>query len=352
MCVLGFPQGSPCLKKSCAVAHHDGKGSPPDDKCLTDGCHLVSYSVLASIRQQVGLAEVPTAVQGRVAGSKGLFIRKPYDNDADGPLKVWIRASGHKIKLGDLTKVDRAQRIFDLVAPARVTHPARLSTQLLLNYSSNGVPNKVLLRCFADTVCADIEPLMHFDGLYWRELLVSALSRAGNVAGTRLQRLAGAEGRARGVVGRFGGEQADEVDVDAAEDARDAAERALGKRDRDEGPPASAFEKALRMLEAGFTPLEEPYLHELMRSAVKTTLNSLLDKYHVVMPRSAEMFIIPGTLVSCPLPVFLTRRRSDGDAEAEGDLCSYVTRSEGSYDGCRNERHSWRRTRASLLFSL
>ncbi|KAI0033843.1 RNA dependent RNA polymerase-domain-containing protein [Vararia minispora EC-137] len=290
------------------------KSGSPAEMCLTDGCGYISYSALVAIRQQVGLVEVPTAVQGRVAGGKGLFVRKPNDEDASGPLKIWLRESQHKIKLGDLAACNRAHRIFDLVAPARVTQPSRLSTQLLLNYSANGVSNKVILDLFREGVKQDIDPLLRFSGENWTGLLYHAVFRAGNVAGMRLQRTAGARGRALGVSGRFEAEREDGLTPNMAEDdgeyqldktENDGTEEALQRiasspiNTHNASLPWSPFEKALRMLEAGFSPAEEPYLFDLMRTIVKMTLNNLLDKYHVVVPRSAEMFIIPdptGTL--------------------------------------------------------
>ncbi|TFK17046.1 hypothetical protein FA15DRAFT_578600, partial [Coprinopsis marcescibilis] len=49
------------------------------------------------ITKQMAYEYLPTAVQGRIDGAKGLWVRHPTDEDLDTP-RIWIRASQNKIK--------------------------------------------------------------------------------------------------------------------------------------------------------------------------------------------------------------------------------------------------------------
>ncbi|KAG2363745.1 hypothetical protein BDR07DRAFT_1483338 [Suillus spraguei] len=69
---------------------------------------------------------------------------------ANGPPKIWIRDSQNKINLSSLHNVNSAHRIFDLLAPSRVTGPSHLSSQTLANLAHGRVPLSVLKELMAD----------------------------------------------------------------------------------------------------------------------------------------------------------------------------------------------------------
>ena len=91
---------------------------------MTDGCGFINRTALTLIARRFTLPHgMPTAVQGRVAGAKGMFMLHPYDRHPEP--RVWIRDSQNKIKL---PKLERWHRILDLLKFAQpVSHPLQLS---------------------------------------------------------------------------------------------------------------------------------------------------------------------------------------------------------------------------------
>ena len=88
---------------SCADATgwDRSSGSPPAEQTMTDGCGSINRAALTDIGRRFSLPHgMPTAVQGRVAGAKGMFLLHPYDKHPEP--RVWIRDSQNKIKLPKL----------------------------------------------------------------------------------------------------------------------------------------------------------------------------------------------------------------------------------------------------------
>lgn len=167
---------------------------------MTDGCGFINRSALKAITQRLGYPTVPTAIQGRIAGAKGLWILHPTDDESNPT--IWIRDSQDKIKYCHL---DRAHRILDLV---HVSHPApsssicHLSMQSVMNLSFNGVPNEVLVSLMKEGLEESVKPLMEWSTPNAMLALWDAINRAGRVSGTRLSRVAAGRSRALGFSGR------------------------------------------------------------------------------------------------------------------------------------------------------
>ena len=83
-----------------ADAPHDGSKIPAE-KIYTDGCGFINRAALVTIARNMGYAEPPTAVQGRIFGSKGLWILHPHDHHVikGHPPMIWIRSSQQKVQL-------------------------------------------------------------------------------------------------------------------------------------------------------------------------------------------------------------------------------------------------------------
>ncbi|TFY58923.1 hypothetical protein EVG20_g7977, partial [Dentipellis fragilis] len=121
---LGFSTSIPVLQFAPANiffiedtnAPHDG-GKTPTEKVMTDGCGFMNGAALIHIAQHLQLPTRPTAVQGRIAGAKGVWLLHPTDRLSTEPPRIWIRDSQNKIKLPALDALDRAHLIFDLVGP-------------------------------------------------------------------------------------------------------------------------------------------------------------------------------------------------------------------------------------------
>ncbi|KAJ7631701.1 RNA dependent RNA polymerase-domain-containing protein [Mycena polygramma] len=264
-------------------------GKPPAEKIMTDGCGFINRSGLLSITKRIGYASLPTAVQGRIGGAKGLWTLHPKDEDEEP--KIWIRDSQLKIKLrGD----HRVHRIFDLL---RASHPSqtesreRLSEQSILCLSSNGIPQEMLVSLLLKGLEQTVKPLLNWNpdamALLWR-----TISGSGNVSGSRLQRIAGSKSRVLGFRDREPDELYDGEPEPDGETELNRSGRDLG------GGPMSLHEQAVELIQAGFHPESSPYLNDKLRNIIKTEIKSVVDKYRISLPEStaSEAFVIPDPL--------------------------------------------------------
>ncbi|KAJ7045206.1 RNA dependent RNA polymerase-domain-containing protein [Mycena alexandri] len=266
----------------------DPATKPPAEKIMTDGCGWINHAGLLSITKRTGYDRLPTAVQGRIGGAKGLWILHP-DDTSEEP-KIWIRDSQLKIKLqGD----HRVHRIFDLL---RASHPSQtdarqlLSEQSILCLSSNGIPGTVLVSLLVNGLEETVQPLLN-----WAPRAMSSLWRAinaaGNVSGSRLQRIAGSKSRVLGLRDREP-DQLDEGEVLVLDDdvtTSNRSNRNIG------GGPLSLHEQAMELVQAGFHPAHCAYLNDKLRYIIKTEITSAVDKYRISLPEStaSDALVIP-----------------------------------------------------------
>ncbi|KAJ6601026.1 RNA dependent RNA polymerase-domain-containing protein [Mycena vulgaris] len=288
--VLEFEKQNIFYIKDVLAQGWDPKLKPPAEKIMTDGCGFINRSGLLLITKTVGYDSLPTAVQGRIGGAKGLWILHPTDEDANP--KIWIRDSQLKIHLqGD----HRVHRIFDLL---RASHPSQtearyeLSEQSILCLSSNGIPDDILVSLLVEGLEHTVKPLLNW-GAGAMPALWRAIGNAGAVPGTRLQRVAGSKSRILG----FRDREPEERDVDLEPVAADSDDLETTNRSgRDNGGgPASLHERAMELLQAGFHPTTSAYLNDKMRYIIKTEINSVVDKYRISLPEStaSDAFVIP-----------------------------------------------------------
>jgi RNA dependent RNA polymerase len=171
---------------------------------MTDGCGLINHKALVTIVRSFNYDSLPAGVQGRIDGSKGFWILHPTD-DSDVP-KIWIRDSQNKIKNSGF---DRAHLIFDLLCPSRPSSSVALSAQSIVNLFSNGVPDSVLIHLMEQGLLDEISPLLEWNKSHAMVFLWNAVSKCGNVSGTRTQRLAASLNRVLGLKGRDWGQDKD-----------------------------------------------------------------------------------------------------------------------------------------------
>uniref|UniRef100_A0A0W0F1S2 RNA-dependent RNA polymerase n=2 Tax=Moniliophthora roreri TaxID=221103 RepID=A0A0W0F1S2_MONRR len=267
-------------------------GKPPAEKTLTDGCGLINYAALCQIAKNVGYKSVPTAIQARVAGAKGVWLLHPDDDDHQP--KIWIRPSQSKIKY---ERPDRAHHILDLLCAGQVGSPPNLSRQLVVNLWSNGVRPQLiedLMRSGLEEITKPLTSWGH--GVMDMEALWDAVSRTAKTTSSRLGRLGGSKSRAIGLTGQEFEKDAwlecdsstskytTEEAKDNANDSATADSRPDNSRDQNSGKPSSFGEVAIEMLQSGFHPSQEPYMAEAIKRVLEAALNDLVYKCHVPLP--------------------------------------------------------------------
>jgi RNA-dependent RNA polymerase len=253
---------------------------------MTDGCGYMNIAALTAIYKRMGYETCHSAYQARVVGSKGIWELAPPGSDDNLDPRIYITASQRKVYLpiDKLSNegIDRAHLIFNLVAPARLTTPSRLSMLSIMNLAHNGVPHEVLRDLLKASLDERIKPLIQFDGHRptSRVLLIKAIEDAGGVSGARARRLFAGLARAMGFGQRFSkDEEEDDDGVTWCDDG---------------GTPISLYEKILALLYAGFWPTEHPTVFEEFQNMLTQVVTRATREYHLVMPRSLEAFVICG----------------------------------------------------------
>ncbi|OAX39662.1 hypothetical protein K503DRAFT_716030 [Rhizopogon vinicolor AM-OR11-026] len=268
-----------------------GEGKPPAEKIMTDGCGFISGAALTAIMRVMRYPARPTAVQGRIAGAKGMWVLHPDPEHqvADGQPQIWIRSSQNKINLGPLHEVDTAHRIFDLLAPSRVTGPSRLSSQTLVNLTHNGVSTDLLKELMADGLHDEVRQLTEWNGADSMLMVWRAVERAGRVVICRLRRRIAGQARALG----FGQLRPNDELGGEIDDVDDAIASSPRGRNTHSGQPLTLHETVLELLQAGFHPLDLDHLFSKIGSVVTLVLDEYVEKFHIPVKESLEAYIVP-----------------------------------------------------------
>ncbi|KAG2022571.1 RNA-directed RNA polymerase, variant 2 [Coprinopsis cinerea AmutBmut pab1-1] len=271
-----------------------GKPGAPAEKTMTDGCGFINLAALRIITKHMGYEYPPTGIQGRIDGAKGMWIRHPTD-ESPTP-RIWIRASQNKIKNPCL---DRAHRIFELLGPSRPYIGSALSQQTVLNFHHNGITAETLIRLFEDGLKEDVMPLLDWNNMV---VLWNSVAKAGGLTGARNARIAASASRALGFQrAQWKHEDVDASEDDDDEDAVDSGPATYTGRNPYSGAPLVFHEKICAMLQAGFRPQECMVLQENLKTAIKTTINTAIEKYRIPLKESVSAFVIPDPFAVAPM---------------------------------------------------
>ena len=284
---------------------------PQSGQLIADGCGFMNRKALDLVAQQAGWSEFRCAVQGRLGGSKGVWLLHPdYQLPDDSPPKVWIRDSQKKITHDFSSRPkdgrSRAYFIFDLLAPARLVFPSRLNKQIITNLSSNGVPTPVFAEMLEAAVRKDFEDLTTWEGSEAMDFLLANVARLGNVSGIRTMRKVGTMARLQGLRGR------EMEDIPPSQSSDLGFVEGDWDPDTSSGPPSALSEKIFDMIVAGFHPLRSQPLYESLRQFIANVVRGYVCDSRIPIPESCDAFIVPGTsrlrLFECA--ILTTRSRS------------------------------------------
>ncbi|CCM00780.1 uncharacterized protein FIBRA_02822 [Fibroporia radiculosa] len=278
----------------------DGNGKAPNEQIMTDGCGLISTDILQLIADRLGLSSVPTAIQMRVCGSKGILLAHPHPQRpslASSP-RVWLRPSQVKIKHSTTNQLpanlDPALCTIDVLRPSRLTSPVRLSTETIINLAENGVPTDVFINLMKATLKAKVHSLTNWEGSLGLFKLWMNVARAGNVFMARLAREAAGAARAKGFVFEdFVGEETNDEDgLNHLDEAIEDHSTAWWD-DPISGCPSSLEETVMVLLDAGFNPKTCPVLAAKLKEVVKRVITTMVRKYQIEVSQSLSAVIVP-----------------------------------------------------------
>ena len=265
---------------------------PRDGELIADGCGFMNRTALDLVAQHSGSGFF-CAVQGRLGGSKGVWLLHPdHQLQDDSPPRAWIRDSQKKITHDCSSGPDdgrsRAYFILDLVAPARLVFPTKLNKQVIINLSSNGVPTPVFASMLEAAVEKDFEDLTTWEGEEAMEFLLSNVSRLGSVSGIRSGRRAGTMARIMGLRGR----EMEDIPASLASDLG-LVEEDLD-HDPSTGPPTAVTEKIFDLIVSGFHPMRFELLYDSLKQFTLNLIRSYVYECRIPIPQSCDAFIVPG----------------------------------------------------------
>ncbi|KAI0089888.1 RNA dependent RNA polymerase-domain-containing protein [Irpex rosettiformis] len=281
-----------------------GKTEVPAECTMTDGCGLANGDFFAALIETSSLEWriYPTAIQVRINGAKGLLTIHP-EHTSPTPEKrprVWIRKSQQKI-VYPAADTDVAHYTVDILRHARMSTPAQLSTETIINLAENGVPTETFAAMMRESFQSKVDRLSIWDGPNGLFKLWKSVCQEGHVIAARLARENAGSARAKGYIY----EDLDEtVDVDCMEEdgvVEDGRRVTMEKstawwEDPISGQPSSLEETCAGLLDAGFNPSTCELLREKLMKVAEKAIVSLRNKYHIKIPLSCTAFVVPDPL--------------------------------------------------------
>ncbi|KAG8899017.1 hypothetical protein FRC00_002046, partial [Tulasnella sp. 408] len=278
------------IDDTLSKSQHYGNSAPPSKHVMNDGCGLINRAALRSIQERKGLQSFPTAVQGRIAGAKGLWILNPNDQE-DRP-HIWITTSQVKIRYTEKElDEDPSRRIFDLLRVAQVKEPVRLSTQPIVNFAHNGVPHTVFTELLQESLKSSIDHVLdewESDNAVAMSSMVFKEGGVGNIRKRRDDRFSERN------FGSF--RDTEETEEGFWTSYGFVPSGDVSDPDPNSGWPTELAEQVVELFQAGFIPSKCSYLASLLKSYLKIVVKRITQGSHIPIKHSAEVFAAPGTL--------------------------------------------------------
>lgn len=258
----------------------------PSAMLMTDGAAPISRQVMIGIAKLLELQSVPTAVQARYDGAKGVwYVASASEEASEAKDSTWIAVRESQRKLKRCKVSEPSHQILDVLRYSRVTTPSCLSRQILMVLCDSGVPHDALLEMQEEQLRRVVGRFVGQDGkLSGRGLLAKALDELGGVYVGRLRRTLSHTASAIGLLSRS---------------AEDMASKAQEEGEEGETGETTVttyqtiFEKAYDMLQAGFEAEESKTLSNHIVQATKIVLDRVAEKFQISVERSAEVLVIP-----------------------------------------------------------
>lgn len=230
----------------------------PDGKTvMNDGCSLISSDLAHEIARMLELDETPSAFQGRIGGSKGLFLadhRDTHIHDLHGR-NFWIQITPSQLKIEPhprYRQADESCRTFEVTRVSNSLQTSALNFQLLNVLHNRGVSREIIA-----------ERLKAVSIQYYEELCKGLEAQDPLLLRGWLQKYHS-----------FGYH-------------RSARMLYVGSR------PVSKDDLIKIMLDVGFSPKDCGYLFELFTETIKTHLKEYVQRMRIRLPKSTFAYMVP-----------------------------------------------------------
>lgn len=260
---------------------------------MTDGAGFITRRLLEKLAREHDWPTRPSVIQVRVRGAKGLLVEHPTIDSETG---IQLRPS--LIKIHYPGPLDPTQRTVDILRTSHARSPTRISVDVIINLSENGVGADALQVLLKRTVDEIIQPLLQWnleDRTVLQELWLN-FERSGSVLKSRRAREEVALARVSGHTERDTTEEVQEDDEEA-QVLEDAGEGSVEWWPDDiSGCPSSLEETIMAFLDSGFHPSNCAMLREKISRVVAATISRVIENCYIDIPFSATAWIIPDPL--------------------------------------------------------
>ncbi|KAI8883552.1 RdRP-domain-containing protein [Backusella circina FSU 941] len=298
--------------------YSDIEGQNKESSCMTDGCGIISCSAMKKIMGCQVADELPCAIQGRIAGAKGVWVIDPSLDFNSGDF-IQIRSSQNKFKTGMLQEdmeEDPLHYTFDLVKNGQCTYPACLNTQVIQCLAVGGVPTKVfedLLKEYIHRIRSVITANKSV------KILRDWVSKCGNLMADRWEKESNVK------KGFWNSRTLDDT-YDEDEDYPFSSSSSSfnswinilsssvkSKDNKYSGQPGSPYEVVVRLLDSGFD-LTNSYVSNRITHIFREIMRSITTKYKIEVEQSCTVTCIPdptGTLEPGQVFLQISKRKKD-----------------------------------------
>ncbi|VDC05058.1 unnamed protein product [Peniophora sp. CBMAI 1063] len=275
----------------------------------TDGCGLITLGGTKALYNLGFWNKMPTAIQIRILGAKGLLILDLHRRDSDEPI-VRLRPSQIKIKFPvDFPIEEPAHLTIDVLPASHMECGVKLSREQLTNLAENKAPPEVIMNIMTNQLKKAIDDLLAWHSVLWTgepsdamdramRLLWVAVERSGGVLAARDARENPGTARVRGL--RAYDREEEESD-DEDDDEGDLVTRQQRSTawfpDEVSGCPSSLEETVMTFIDRGFQPRANPIMAQKLHEVVQKTIRSFSIKFRLSVPMSCSAFCVPGALV-------------------------------------------------------
>jgi RNA-dependent RNA polymerase len=166
----------------------------------------------------------------------------------------------------------------------------KISREVIINLSENGVPISVFLSLLNESLKNITLLLLTWDGPDAMTQLWASIFKEGNIMSDRIARQSSWSAKASGVRSY----DQDNVDDDEPDDDISLPHSAAWWGDEISGCPSSIEETVLAFLDSGFHPSTNLILAARLHEVAKKTVKNTILKSRIKVPMSCRALIVPG----------------------------------------------------------
>ncbi|RIA96761.1 RNA dependent RNA polymerase-domain-containing protein [Glomus cerebriforme] len=279
---LGFSNSTPTIIFKPNEVYHVEDIECNKDYSFTDGCSAISIAAMKEVADVLGLEETPSALQGRIGGSKGIWYIEPR-KDTTGAKWIELRKSQTKYNVTNNPHL-RTLEVLSVVSPPK--NPGTLNGQLIRVLLEGGVSVDIFLRIVKNFIEKAKSQVVGCDDPH---ILINWVTNITNVMKKRLEIF-----------------------------NQDTSDDGSGNGDIS-GFPTFPSEQCIQLLQAGFVPSTCPFLAKKLKAVLLLTLKSLFNKFRIEVPLSRVLLCIADPTETLePGTVFIQLDKEAGRDERTG----------------------------------